>query len=64
MPTLSAAFHNALGNPPDAKAYKYDGNMIPQISGIFTPNIVPLDDRGQINEDELRRYVEWLIPAA
>jgi 4-hydroxy-tetrahydrodipicolinate synthase len=31
------------------------------IRGIFTPNIVPLDSRGEIDEAELRRYVEWLI---
>ena len=33
----------------------------PKLTGIFTPNLVPLDDRGEINEDELRRYVDWLI---
>jgi 4-hydroxy-tetrahydrodipicolinate synthase len=32
-----------------------------RLSGIFTPNIVPLDDRGGINERELRRYTSWLI---
>src|SRR5215475_13092130 len=32
-----------------------------RLAGIFTPNIVPLDDRGEINEAELRRYVDWLI---
>lgn len=32
-----------------------------RIRGIFTPNLVPLDDRGEINEAELRRYVDWLI---
>ncbi|HEY2415662.1 MAG TPA: dihydrodipicolinate synthase family protein [Pirellulaceae bacterium] len=32
-----------------------------RLAGIFTPNIVPLDDRGDINEAELRRYVDWLI---
>ncbi len=32
-----------------------------RLSGIFTPNIVPLDDRGEINEEELRRYIDWLI---
>src|SRR3954471_3058484 len=32
-----------------------------KLQGIFTPNIVPLDSRGQINESELRRYVDWLI---
>lgn len=31
------------------------------IEGIFTPNMVPLDDRGRINEPELRRYLDWLI---
>ncbi|HQE28646.1 MAG TPA: dihydrodipicolinate synthase family protein [Phycisphaerae bacterium] len=32
-----------------------------KLSGIFTPNMVPLDDRGRINEPELRRIVDWLI---
>jgi len=32
-----------------------------RLRGIFTPNIVPLDDRGEINERELRRYIDWLI---
>lgn len=32
-----------------------------KLEGIFTPNLVPLDDRGEINEPELRRYVDWLI---
>ena len=35
--------------------------MSPKLRGIFTPNLVPLDERGQINEAELRRYVDWLI---
>ena len=34
---------------------------MPRLAGIFTPNIVPLDDRGEINEPELRRYTDWLI---
>jgi 4-hydroxy-tetrahydrodipicolinate synthase len=32
-----------------------------KLQGVFTPNIVPLDDRGNIDEPELRRYVDWLI---
>src|SRR5437868_4763189 len=32
-----------------------------KLEGIFTPNLVPLDSRGEINEAELRRYTEWLI---
>lgn len=31
------------------------------LSGIFTPNLVPFDAAGRINEDELRRMVNWLI---
>jgi hypothetical protein len=31
------------------------------ISGILTPHMVPLDARGEINEEELARYVNWLI---
>ncbi len=32
-----------------------------RIAGIFTPNLVPLDASGEINEPRLRRYVNWLI---
>ena len=32
-----------------------------KIEGIFTPNMVPLDARGNLDEAELRRYVDWLI---
>lgn len=32
-----------------------------ELHGIFTPNLVPLDAQGQINEAELRRYTDWLI---
>ena len=32
-----------------------------RLTGIFTPNLVPLDSRQEINEPELRRYVDWLI---
>src|SRR5687767_5217844 len=32
-----------------------------RLRGSFTPNIVPLDDNGDINERETRRYVDWLI---
>lgn len=35
--------------------------MKQKLRGVFTPNLVPLDRRGEINEDELRRYVDWLI---
>src|SRR3954454_18362937 len=35
--------------------------MAEKLQGIFTPNMVPLDARGNINEPELRRYVDWLI---
>ncbi len=32
-----------------------------KIEGIFTPHMIPLDERAEINEPELRRYVDWLI---
>ena len=32
-----------------------------KLRGIFTPTLVPVDDRGNINEDELRRFLNWLI---
>ena len=31
------------------------------IEGIFTPTLVPLDERGEIQEAELRRFISWLI---
>jgi len=31
------------------------------LEGIFTPHMVPLDRHGDINEPELRRYIDWLI---
>lgn len=30
------------------------------LQGIYTPNIVPYDTKGRINEDELRRIIHWL----
>ncbi|MHC4443253.1 MAG: dihydrodipicolinate synthase family protein [Planctomycetota bacterium] len=35
--------------------------MADKINGIFTPHMVPLDRKGQINESELARYIDWLI---
>ena len=32
-----------------------------KLQGIFTPNLVPYDANGGINEPELRRYIDWLI---
>ncbi len=32
-----------------------------RLRGIFTPNLVAYDDRGEVNEAETRRYVDWLI---
>jgi dihydrodipicolinate synthase/N-acetylneuraminate lyase len=32
-----------------------------KIHGIFTPHVVPLQPNGEINEPELRRYIDWLI---
>jgi 2-dehydro-3-deoxy-D-pentonate aldolase len=32
-----------------------------RLRGIFTPNLVPLDEHGEIQEPELRRYIDWLI---
>jgi len=36
-------------------------NMKRRLHGIFTPHLAPLDSKGNINESELRRYVNWLI---
>jgi 4-hydroxy-tetrahydrodipicolinate synthase len=35
--------------------------MADRIAGIFAPNLVPLDERGEIDEAELRRFTDWLI---
>ena len=35
--------------------------MSSRLQGIFTPNLVPYEPDGGINEGELRRYVDWLI---
>ncbi|WP_182867629.1 dihydrodipicolinate synthase family protein [Rhodopirellula sp. JC639] len=35
--------------------------MSKPISGILTPNITPVDRDGRVDEDTLRRYVDWLI---
>ena len=35
--------------------------MAEKIHGIFTPHVVPLQPNGEINEPELRRYIDWLI---
>ncbi|MFM7843776.1 MAG: dihydrodipicolinate synthase family protein [Planctomycetota bacterium] len=43
-----------------AHAPSPSANQAP-LAGIFTPNIVPLDAHGEINEAETRRYVDWLI---
>ncbi len=32
-----------------------------KIQGVFTPQMVPLDRSGKIDEPELRRYIDWLI---
>jgi 4-hydroxy-tetrahydrodipicolinate synthase len=32
-----------------------------KLEGIFTPLLVPLNERGQIDEAELRRFVSWLM---
>lgn len=32
-----------------------------RFQGIYCPNVVPLDAKGEVDERELRRYVDWLI---
>ncbi len=32
-----------------------------RLQGIYTPNLVPLDERGEVNEPVLRQYIDWLI---
>ena len=35
--------------------------MAAKFSGVITPNMVPLDGRGEIDEAQFRRYIDWLI---
>ncbi len=35
--------------------------MAERLQGIFTPMLVPLDERDRIHEAELRRFIRWLI---
>ncbi len=35
--------------------------MATKLEGIFTPTVVAYDDRGEINEPEMRRFLSWLI---
>ena len=47
------------GKPQWRRDEKDQGRqMTARLQGIFTPNLVPLDSRGDINEPELRRYIE------
>lgn len=32
-----------------------------RLQGIFTPMLVPLDERGNLNESEFRKFIDWLI---
>src|SRR5512143_814401 len=41
--------------------HRAESVMRDKIQGIFTPNVVPLQANGEIDEQELRRYVDWLI---
>ena len=38
-----------------------DASESNRLHGIFTPLLVPLDERDRINEAEFRRFVSWLI---
>ncbi|MAE64261.1 MAG: dihydrodipicolinate synthase family protein, partial [Phycisphaeraceae bacterium] len=35
--------------------------MSDPIRGIFCPHVIPFDERGAINESELRRIIDFLI---
>lgn len=35
--------------------------MAEKLTGIYTPTLVPFDGNGDINESELRRFLDWLI---
>src|SRR4051812_49273386 len=41
---------------------RYDPSMASgRLQGIFTPNMVPIDSHGEIDEPQFRRYIDWLI---
>jgi dihydrodipicolinate synthase/N-acetylneuraminate lyase len=47
--------------PSEGSANTMDAGESKRLKGIFTPLLVPVDERGQINEPEFRRFVSWLI---
>jgi dihydrodipicolinate synthase/N-acetylneuraminate lyase len=50
-----------MGKTNDVMTDAMTSSTSERLRGIFTPNIVPLDRHGEIEEGELRRYVDWLI---
>lgn len=54
LPVLTLLNFDTLNNVISAMTQE-------RLQGIFTPNLVPVDSAGEINESELRRYVDWLI---
>src|SRR5262249_49184699 len=56
---FSRLFRHLPNGKPDGKhTFTY---MAARLQGIFTPTLVPVDERGEINEPELRRFLSWLI---
>src|SRR5215831_4415947 len=35
--------------------------MSSKLGGVFAPVLIPYDEAGDINEEELRRFVRWLV---
>ncbi len=33
----------------------------PTIRGLLVPNITPTDNKGRLDEEKLREYVDWII---
>ena len=47
--------------PAEGLVRAMDAGESNRLVGIFTPLLVPLDERNRINEPEFRRFVSWLI---
>src|SRR4051812_28988105 len=54
-------FERCSGSEPRERLVGGFDGMTNSLKGIFVPNMVPLNAEDRIDEEELRRYVEWLI---
>ena len=58
---VMAGGSNSVSRPAEGRVRAMNAGESKRLEGIFTPLLVPLDERDQINEPEFRRFVSWLI---